>query len=48
MVCTPDDAYRCFMSTDMDYLVINDFVYCKTAQPDWQTKEKWMRQFNTD
>jgi carbamoyltransferase len=48
LVCTPDDAYRCFMSTDMDYLVINDFVYRKTEQPDWQTKEKWMRQFNTD
>jgi carbamoyltransferase len=29
IVCSPYDAYRCFMSTDMDYLVINNFLYCK-------------------
>lgn len=48
IVCTPHDAYRCFMSTEMDYLVINDFVYCKTDQPDWQNKEKWMTTFKMD
>ncbi len=48
IVCSPDDAYRCFMCTDMDYLVLNDFVYCKITQPDWQNKEKWMVPFNTD
>jgi len=48
IVCTPDDAYRCFMSTEMDYLVINDFVYSKTEQPDWQNKEKWMVEFKMD
>lgn len=48
IVCTPHDAYRCFMSTDMDYLVINDFVYCKTDQPDWQNKEKWRIKFKMD
>jgi carbamoyltransferase len=48
MVCTPYDAYRCFMSTDMDYLVINNFVYCKTEQPNWQDKEKWMIKFKAD
>lgn len=48
IVCTPYDAYRCFMSTDMDYLVIGDFVYCKTEQPDWQNKEKWMVKFKMD
>lgn len=48
IVCTPQDAYRCFMSTEMDYLVINDFVYCKTEQPDWQNKEKWMVKFKMD
>lgn len=48
IVCTPYDAYRCFMSTEMDYLVINDFVYCKTKQADWQNKEKWMVKFNPD
>ena len=48
IVCTPHDAYRCFMSTEMDYLVINDFVYCKTEQPDWERKEKWMVKFKMD
>lgn len=48
IVCTPDDAYRCFMSTEMDYLVINNFVYCKTKQIDWENKEKWKREFKKD
>lgn len=48
IVCTPHDAYRCFMSTDMDVLVINDFVYIKTEQPDWQNKDKWMVKFKMD
>ncbi|MDR0232832.1 MAG: carbamoyltransferase [Dysgonamonadaceae bacterium] len=48
IVCTPYDAYRCFMSTEMDYLVIGDFVYCKTEQPDWENKEKWMVKFKMD
>lgn len=48
VVCTPHDAYRCFMSTDMDYLVINNHIFCKTEQPDWQNKEKWMVDFKKD
>lgn len=48
IVCTSHDAYRCFMSTDMDYLVINNFVYKKTEQPDWQNKEKWKVNFKKD
>lgn len=48
VVCTPLDAYRCFMSTDMDYLVINDFLYSKIEQPDWENKEKWLQHFQRD
>jgi carbamoyltransferase len=48
IVCTPHDAYRCFMSTEMDVLVINNFVYLKTEQPDWENKEKWMVKFKMD
>jgi carbamoyltransferase len=48
IVCTPYDAYRCFMSTEMDYLVMGDFVYCKTEQPDWRNKEKWAVDFRMD
>lgn len=33
IVCTPWDAYRCFMATEMDYLVINQFIFDKKEQP---------------
>lgn len=48
IVCTPYDAFRCFMSTEMDYLVVGDFVYTKTEQEDWENKEKWMVKFKMD
>ena len=48
IVCTPYDAYRCFMSTDMDFLVIENFVYQKTLQNDWEEKDKWMVNFKND
>ena len=48
IVCSPYDAYRCFMSTEMDYLVINNFVYCKANQPDNKNHEKWHVKFKTD
>lgn len=48
IVCTPHDAYRCFMSTEMDYLVVNDYIFKKTDQPDWENKEKWLVKFKAD
>jgi carbamoyltransferase len=33
IVCTPDDAYRCFMNTEMDYLILGSFVIDRAAQP---------------
>ena len=33
IVCTPDDAYRCFMNTEMDYLIMGSFVIARAAQP---------------
>jgi len=35
IVCTPEDAYRCFMSTEMDILVIENFIFDKEAQPEF-------------
>lgn len=35
IVCTPWDAYRCFMSTDMDYLVMGSYLLKKDDQPEW-------------
>ena len=48
IVCTPEDAYRCFMSTEMDYLVINNFILDKTKQPDWENRKKWQSKFDLD
>jgi carbamoyltransferase len=48
IICTPEDAYKCFMRTEMDYLVINDFFFKKTEQPDWENREKWMEKFRGD
>ena len=48
IVCTPEDAYKCFMRTEMDYLIVNDFVLKKTDQPDWENREKWMEKFKMD
>ena len=33
IVCTPDDAYRCFVNTEMDYLVLGNFLLERTVQP---------------
>ncbi|HLP78217.1 MAG TPA: carbamoyltransferase C-terminal domain-containing protein, partial [Candidatus Paceibacterota bacterium] len=33
IVCTPDDAYRCFMNTEMDYLILGNFIIERLAQP---------------
>jgi carbamoyltransferase len=41
IVCTAEDAYRCFMRTDMDYLVIGNYLFSKKDQPEWQEKDDW-------
>lgn len=38
IVNTPEDAYRCFMNTEMDYLVIGEYVFAKDDQPEWTEK----------
>jgi carbamoyltransferase len=48
IVCSPDDAYRCFMRTEMDYLVINDFLFEKQKQPNWMNKDNWKEEFVMD
>jgi carbamoyltransferase len=37
IICTPEDAYRCFMSTEMDYLVVGNILFDKKAQPKFIT-----------
>jgi carbamoyltransferase len=48
IVCTPEDAYRCFMRTEIDYLVVNNFLLDKIQQPDWEDKSKWLENFQLD
>jgi carbamoyltransferase len=48
IVCTPHDAYRCFMSTEMDYLVLGDYVFEKIQQPDHENRDKWRVEFGKD
>jgi len=48
IVCTPLDAFKCFMSTEMDYLVVNDFLYKKTEQIDFNNIDKWITKFKND
>ncbi|MEH6515143.1 MAG: carbamoyltransferase [Halioglobus sp.] len=48
IVMTADDAYRCFMRTEMDYLVIDNFLLAKTEQPEWEGNDDWKDEFELD
>ncbi len=48
IVCTPQDAYTCFMRTEMDALVVNNFLMLKEEQPTWQDSEDWQKTFELD
>lgn len=48
IVCTPEDAYRCFMRTEMDYLVVENFLLSKNEQPAWEKDDSWMNEFELD
>jgi carbamoyltransferase len=48
IVCTPADAYRCFMRTHIDYLVMGPFLVDKRTQPAWKETEEWREQFQLD
>ena len=48
IVCTPQDAYRCFMRTEMDVLVLENQLLLKEEQPTQQRDERWMQEFELD
>jgi carbamoyltransferase len=48
IVCTPEDAYRCFMRTEMDTLVLGEFILSKNEQPEWKEKKDWREEFELD
>lgn len=48
IVCSPSDAYRCFMRTEMDYLVIENFLLAKPDQPILEKDDSWREEFELD
>ncbi len=48
IVCTPQDAYRCFMRTEMDVLVLQNQILYKKKQPNNQKNENWKQEFELD
>jgi carbamoyltransferase len=48
IVCTPEDAYRCFMRTNMDCLVIENYLLLKSEQPQWDDDKSWLKEFELD
>lgn len=48
IVRTPEEAYRCFMRTEMDMLVVNDRIFLKEEQPAWPEGQEWMKEHVLD
>ena len=48
IVCTPEDAYRCFMRTHMDYLVLGPYLLDKKNQPAFSEDKDWREEFQLD
>ena len=48
IVCTPSDAYACFMRTDIDYLALGPFLLNKSEQSKWSENEDWREAFALD
>ena len=48
IVCTPEDSYKCFMRTNMDALIIENFLLYKNEQPKFSEKINWRENFKLD
>ena len=48
IVQSPEDAYRCFMRTEMDFLVMGSYILDKKDQPQWQEELDWQEEFELD
>lgn len=48
IVCTPMDAYKCFMRTNMDVLVLENYILIKQEQPNYTEHENWQEEFQLD
>lgn len=48
IVCSPEDAYTCFMRTDMDALILEDYLLMKEEQPNWREDDNWGDRYELD
>ncbi|MSQ82002.1 MAG: hypothetical protein EXR77_03675 [Myxococcales bacterium] len=48
IVCTPEDAYRCFMGTEIDVLVLGSCILRRSDQPDWPQAQQWRATIDAD
>ena len=48
IVCSPEDAYKCLMRTEMDFLVLGDFLFSKLKQPEWIEDVNWKDNYALD
>ena len=48
IVCSPEDAYRCFMRTDIDYLVLGNYLLDKTEMKKITNDTDWKKEFELD
>jgi carbamoyltransferase len=48
IVCSPEEAYRCFMRTGIDYLVLENFLLDKKMQPALTVDDSWQREIEAD
>jgi carbamoyltransferase len=48
IICSPEDAYRCFMRTEMDVLVMEDVILFKEEQPPWKEAKDWRNELILD
>jgi carbamoyltransferase len=48
IVCTPEDAYRCFLRTEIDALVLGDYVLHRTEQMVTETDDSWKLEYELD
>jgi len=48
IVCTPAQAYQCFMRTGIDVVALNRFLLYKNEQPRWEENTNWQQEFGLD
>jgi carbamoyltransferase len=48
IVCTPEDSYKCFMRTEMDVLVIDNYLLLKEEQPSFKDNIDWQKEYELD